>query len=898
MSTGYINLPVVTDSDVLIQQAIANIQDAIPGWVPREGNLEVLLIEQIALLVAEAATVASDVPDTIFAYFGSLVGVNPLPGASETIKVLWTLANPAAGSPGYQIPAGTIAGFYFSGAAYQFQTVQDVLIPTGSKTATVTMQAIIPGVAYDLDTLAASSTLNLATQFLNTEYPDPLISTIQLTATPATDTTLVRGVDPETTPAYLDRLNTELQLLAPRPITPNDYSFFAQNVASVFRALSFDGVNPFANLLSSASANMTTAPTSASAPTGWTAVGDGTNVPVLSTPGTAPANYLEVTTSAAAPLANGVLAAATLTGATTLTYTVGSGPALATGLSASTPAVIMITDSTNGNEAAIVIGAAAATTTQALTLASPLRYPHSASATIAVLQGAQAPLIGAAPGAAGALTPNSIYCQVSSVVECGSDVSASARPYLVALATYLDGSTLTLSSATKLSDALFDYTTESKTLVCDVPVYSPTAPVSIAPSASAPYNAIRPPLVSVETYVVWEGAGLSKTHYIYYNNVHSSRLRFDGDDNRDLSTSYWNFIPDPDLRSYFYANSALGSWALPPGTIALPGYGIQFLGTGAPLGAPLTALSQVFNLPNISSDVAGTSRNYTAFASVDATYTGSTFGDLVFEVVDMSTGAVLVTGAATNVQASPTSAEVSTLAIPFTVTTAKDVQVRFIFGAGLNVPVNSSVVISQIGVVGGNLTFDEASVANDLGASWEQGGLYSISAFNFGRMVSVCPIDIDGIGATDAVGDTVASYLASRREANFIVNVVQPTYYPIDINWSGYVLPGYAAATVTAAVNTAIRSFLSPATWGGGAQSPPAWNGGSSVVRVFDIASVIGAIPGVGSITSVSTRPSYPTTGAYGATDLTMGGIAPLPIANLVIGNLATDPLNQYSGLT
>ena len=83
---AYINLPVVTDSNVLIQQALTNISANIPGWVPREGNLEVLLLEQFALMAAEAANVASNVPDTIFTYFGSLVGITPNTGASATIR--------------------------------------------------------------------------------------------------------------------------------------------------------------------------------------------------------------------------------------------------------------------------------------------------------------------------------------------------------------------------------------------------------------------------------------------------------------------------------------------------------------------------------------------------------------------------------------------------------------------------------------------------------------------------------------------------------------------------------------------------------------------------------------------------------------------------------------------
>ena len=128
---SYINIPIVTDTDVLIQQALFSIAQNVPGWVPREGNLEVLLVEQFAAMAAEAANVASDVPASIFQYFGSLIGITPNAGASAQIQTTWTLVGNAP-SGGYAIPSGTIAGFFYGGAAYQFQTLQDETILAGT----------------------------------------------------------------------------------------------------------------------------------------------------------------------------------------------------------------------------------------------------------------------------------------------------------------------------------------------------------------------------------------------------------------------------------------------------------------------------------------------------------------------------------------------------------------------------------------------------------------------------------------------------------------------------------------------------------------------------------------------------------------------------------------------
>jgi hypothetical protein len=906
MASTYISLPVITDSDVIAQQAIANISQNLPGWVAREGNLEVLILEQMALAAAEAATTASDVPNEIFTFYGSLIGITPMLGTYETIQVTLTLVSPAAGSPGYQIPAGTQMGFYFAGASYVFETMTDSLITTGGSSISLTVRAVAVGSVYDLDTLSSTSGLNLTSLYLQLSNSDPLVSIIELTSTPATNANLILGTDPESSTSFLNRLSAELQLLAPRPITSSDYSLFSQNVAGIYRALSIDGINPFSNLMSVTNANPTLMATSGSIPSGWVGVGDGgTNLAALSTPGTSPSNYVAVTTAASALTSLAPFEAASIVGATSITITTGTGPAISTSASPTNPAVVIIIDTVNGNEVSLVTAAAAttgsgATTQQVLTLGAPLGYAHSTSATLSVAQGADLPLVGSTPGSPGITAANSKYYQASAVIQCGSDTTATAKPHIVALATYLDGSTRVFSSHPQFTSGLFDYTASPKTILCNIPTVNSSSSNYLAGSANAPYNTLKPSLVSVKTFVVWTVAGTSKTHYIYYDSVAATPQQFQDDDQPTISTSYWNFIPDPNLSSYYFANSALGSWSVPSGVTVIPGFGFQYLGTGSALGSNLTVTSQIFNLSNVSSDNPGvTTRNYTAFATVDASYTGSNFGNINVEVWDLSTGAILTTGSGpTNVSVSPASPILSTLTIPFTLTTAKDVEVRIVFGTGLNVPLNSSVVISNIGIMGGTQTAAYCTSKNDGGYSWTQGGLYSTQVFNYPRMISICPIDVNGIGVIDSVNDNLISYLQSRREINFVTNVLQPNYLPIDISWSAYVEAGYSAATVQTAVNAAIRNFLNPATWANGQGNPPSWDGSQTTIRIFDIASAMSQVQGLGSITAVTTRPSWPISGSYGTSDIVMIGIAGLPIANNITSSILTSTLAAFSGLT
>lgn len=885
MVDSYIQLPITVDADALTQQIMSNLADYFPGWVPREGNLEVALIEQIALLIAEAATAASDVPALIFEYFGTLVNITPIPGAYEQIQVTWTLVSPATGA-GYQIPAGTIAGFYWQGAAYQFETIQDYTIAAGSSSMNLIMQSVATGSVYDLDALATNSSFHTS-QYLILSTQDPLVSTVLIISTPATLSTLTRATDPEGSSAYLNRLANELQLLAPRPITPSDYSSFSQNVNGVYRATTYDGINPLANQSTAPNANLTDLATT---PSGWTGIGDGTNNDTFALAGTAPTAYGQVTRTVASLVSGAALFAAAAQNATTIEVAI-TTPTFSTSLSPTSPALIKITDATNGNEVAVVIGATAvAGGYQTLTLAAPLRVAHPTSATVTIYDGVMLPMVGAAPGSPGVLPSNTPNYIASVVTTPGTDSGATIT--VAALVEYIDGSKATFWSAHSPSTPATGTALTSRVEIASQNLFTTTNDLA-GSNPSSYYNLLKPTICSITLLVGWAGGTHGDTQQIYGANIAQSPLfLINGDDEPSISTSFFNFLPDPGFSTYWYPNCNAMSWTLPSsGVIALPGYGVQFTGTGAALASPETVYSQAFMLDNTAADLGtATSRTYSLIATIDASYAGSNYGDITVEVYDLTSSAVLAS-------VSPTVAGVQNLVASFTLTAPKAVQVRVIFNTGLNVPVNSSVIVSGLGVMNGSQTAAYYSLNNDEGYFYTPGGNYSTQNFVLARTVGVVPITVNGLAVSDSQSDALLTYLQGRREVNFTTNILQPQYAPIDVQWSAYLSSGYSASSVQAAVTAAIYAFLSPATWAGGGSAPPYWDPSQNTVRILDIGAVIAQVPGVSSVVSVTTRVSWPTSGAYGTSDITLQGVAVLPIANAVSGTMLISVLDQVSSV-
>lgn len=228
MADEFIGVPIEVDPDALMQDAFDFVELQLPDWLPSEGNFEVILLETVAQMASEVAVLASDVPTAIFRWFGAtLVGIPPIDAAPASAPSTWTVQDAA----GYTITAGTVVGIPATGDdLVAFAVVDDVVIaPAATATATgeVILMAVEPG--------ADGENLTGTPQLID---PISFVTGIVLESPTA------GGVDAEDDDVYLDRLASQFQLLAPRPILPRDFALMARSSPGVWRALAIDGYNP------------------------------------------------------------------------------------------------------------------------------------------------------------------------------------------------------------------------------------------------------------------------------------------------------------------------------------------------------------------------------------------------------------------------------------------------------------------------------------------------------------------------------------------------------------------------------------------------------------------------------------------------------------------------------
>jgi uncharacterized phage protein gp47/JayE len=225
----YIAPPLVTEPADLADLAFSYLEDQVDGWLPSPGNLETWVLESGSQLAAELMDVASAVPTAIFRYFGStLLNLPALEAVPATGTTTWTVRD----ALGYTILAGTLVGVSAAGdTLLGFEVAVDTPIPAGATTATGV-------VIVAQDAGAEGNGLSGDVQLV-----DALDWVTDVTLTTPTS----GGIDAETDDAYLNRLRELLQLLAPRPILPNDFAVMAKQVAGVYRATAIDLYNASTN---------------------------------------------------------------------------------------------------------------------------------------------------------------------------------------------------------------------------------------------------------------------------------------------------------------------------------------------------------------------------------------------------------------------------------------------------------------------------------------------------------------------------------------------------------------------------------------------------------------------------------------------------------------------------
>jgi uncharacterized phage protein gp47/JayE len=227
--TDYLDLPLVTDPDALLETGVQYLEDALPGFQARPGNVETVLLEAASQIAAEVVEQAAQVDPVVFAYFGgSLVGlpIHEATSATGAAVITW-----AADTPAVLLDAGSqLALPHPSGEAVLFETDADVLAPAGGGDTTVGITAAEPG-----------SAANGA--FGEAELVNVTDGVQAITVAVATS----GGVDEEDADAYLDRLADAFTILSPRPILPGDHATLVRQLPGVGRALAIDLMQPGTN---------------------------------------------------------------------------------------------------------------------------------------------------------------------------------------------------------------------------------------------------------------------------------------------------------------------------------------------------------------------------------------------------------------------------------------------------------------------------------------------------------------------------------------------------------------------------------------------------------------------------------------------------------------------------
>lgn len=140
------------------------------------------------------------------------------------------------------------------------------------------------------------------------------------------------------------------------------------------------------------------------------------------------------------------------------------------------------------------------------------------------------------------------------------------------------------------------------------------------------------------------------------------------------------------------------------------------------------------------------------------------------------------------------------------------------------------------------------------------------------RTVAVAAVDADGQPVSTTVKERLDALMQSEREANFIVEVFDPTYTSITVSFTGTAQAGADPARVQADAVQSAQDFLSPAFWAGGRERPPVWRR-ETLVRYLDVAAVVGSTPGLLHLTDLLVN--------GGRANVTLDGQAPLPLATV-----------------
>lgn len=118
------------------------------------------------------------------------------------------------------------------------------------------------------------------------------------------------------------------------------------------------------------------------------------------------------------------------------------------------------------------------------------------------------------------------------------------------------------------------------------------------------------------------------------------------------------------------------------------------------------------------------------------------------------------------------------------------------------------------------------------------------------RMVAVAMVDEEGEQATEKKKEEYKAEAESKREVNFIVWVIDPTYTSIDVEVKAQALKGFTKEQVEEQIEIALENFLAKRNWANNREEPRSWRQ-NTVVRWTELVTLVENVQGVDYITKV-----------------------------------------------
>ena len=209
----------------IVTSAVATLQSRFPEWTPSLTNLEMALMEALAVEVSEAIYIINTIPSNIVEMLLTLFGTSRGQGTAPSVSVQFTMSDTA----GYIIPAGTEVSIPIGlPDNLSFFTNTPLTITAGTMTGTVTATAVTPTISAN--GVASGTACQL------------LIGLPNVTSV-ATASVISGGVDPELTSSWLNRGIQLLQRLSSTLVTPAHFTSYALTQPYVNRANAIDNFN-------------------------------------------------------------------------------------------------------------------------------------------------------------------------------------------------------------------------------------------------------------------------------------------------------------------------------------------------------------------------------------------------------------------------------------------------------------------------------------------------------------------------------------------------------------------------------------------------------------------------------------------------------------------------------